>query len=139
VVELRQMWRVPFVRFLASGGVNTLASYLVYLALLQAFSYHVSYTIAYASGIALAYVMYRYFVFQNGGGRLGPVFVVLIYAGQYLLGLALTSAWVAWWHLPAEFAPLFAVVASLPLTFVLNRWVFRARTEKKAPDAVLSE
>lgn len=133
------MWRGPFIRFLASGGVNTLATYLVYLALLQVLSYRVSYTIAYACGIALAYVMYRYFVFQSEGGRLGPVFVVLIYAGQYLLGLALTSAWVAWWHLPAEFAPLFAVVVSLPLTFVLNRWVFRARTLKSPSDAALSE
>ena len=46
------------------------------------------------SGIVLAYVLYRYFVFGHSGGRYGPVWVALIYLGQYLLGLALVSFWV---------------------------------------------
>lgn len=139
VAELRQVWRNSFVRFLASGGINTLASYLVYLLLLEFLSYRVSYTIAYASGIALAYVMYRYFVFKSSGGRLGPIFVVLIYAIQYLLGLALVTVWVGWLRLPAALAPLFAVALSLPLTFVLNRWVFRPRAPERTSDTTVAD
>ena len=39
-------------RFLASGAFNTVATYLLYLALLRRLPYQVSYTVAFASGIA---------------------------------------------------------------------------------------
>ena len=47
----------PFLRFLVSGGVNTLGTYLLYLALLVLLPYWLSYAIAFVSGIALAYVL----------------------------------------------------------------------------------
>jgi putative flippase GtrA len=49
----------------------------------------------------------------------------LIYLLQYLLGLALVSLWVQVFEAPALWAPVFAVAVSMPLTYVLNRWVFR--------------
>ena len=113
-----------FARFLTSGAFNTLATYLLYLALLPWFSYRVSYTAAYASGIGLAYVMNRYLVFRRPGGRTGPFLVALIYGGQYLLSLFLVTAWVRWLSAPVALAPLFAVAVSLPLTYLLNRLVF---------------
>lgn len=113
-----------FGRFLTSGAFNTLATYLLYLALLPWFSYRVSYTAAYASGIGLAYVMNRYLVFRRPGGPAGLLLVALIYAGQYLLSLFLVTAWVRWLGLPAALAPLFAVAVCLPLTYLLNRKVF---------------
>lgn len=113
-----------FGRFLTSGAFNTLVTYLLYLALLPVFSYRVSYTAAYATGIGLAYLMNRYLVFRRSGGRAGPLLVALIYAGQYLLSLLLVTAWVRWLGLPAVLAPLFAVAVSLPLTYLLNRRVF---------------
>ena len=48
------------VRFLASGGLNTLVTYIAYLVLLHWLPYQQSYSIAFASGIALAYVLNRY-------------------------------------------------------------------------------
>ncbi len=117
--------RTSFFRFLASGAFNTLASYGVYLVLLQIWPYWISYTIAFASGIVLAYLLNRYFVFRASGGRYGPVLVLLIYIGQFVLGLVLVSAWVQWIGGPVALAPLFSVALSLPLTFILNRKVFR--------------
>lgn len=111
-------------RFLASGGFNTLVSYLVYLVLLHWFPYRASYSVAFASGIALAYLLNRYYVFRQPGGALGPLFVVMIYAGQYLLGLLIVSAWVDWIGGPAKIAPLVAVAISLPLTYLCNAAVF---------------
>lgn len=114
-------------RFLASGGANTLVTWAVYSLLLLILPYRWSYTIAYALGIGLAYVLYRYYVFGRSGGRSAPLWVALIYLLQYLLGLALVSLWVQILEAPVILAPLFAVAVSLPLTYTLNRWVFRLR------------
>lgn len=121
----RRDWSV--LRFLASGAVNTLLTWAVYALLLLVLPYRWSYTIAYALGIGLAYLLYRYYVFGRSGGRAGPLWVALIYLLQYLLGLGLVSLWVQVLAAPVVLAPLFAVAVSLPLTYLLNRWVFRAR------------
>lgn len=115
-------------RFIASGAFNTLVTYLVYLALLAVLPYRWSYTAAYALGIVLAYFLYRHFVFAREAVRYGPLWVALIYLLQYLLGLALVDVWVRLLHAPAVLAPAFAVLVSLPLTFLLNRRVFRGKT-----------
>lgn len=117
--------RSSVLKFLASGAFNTGATYLVYLALLPVLPYRWSYTISYLLGIAMAYMLYRYFVFGTSAGRFGPVWVTLIYLLQYLAGLALVSFWVQGLQAPSILAPAFAVAVTLPLTYVLNRRVFR--------------
>lgn len=112
-------------KFIASGAFNTLATYLLYLALLPLLPYRWSYTISYIAGIALAYVLYRYVVFGGSGGRYGPLWVALIYLLQYLLGLALVSFWVQILEGPPVWAPAFAVAVATPLSYILNRSVFR--------------
>lgn len=116
-----------FLKFIASGAFNTLVSYGAYLALLQVLSYRWSYTVSYALGIVLAYVLYRYLVFGHSGGRYGPLWVALIYLGQYLLGLALVSFWVEFLGGAALWAPAFSIAILVPVSYVLNRWVFRPR------------
>ncbi|MFC5500501.1 GtrA family protein [Caenimonas terrae] len=111
-------------RFLASGGFNTLVTYAAYLVLLHWLPYQASYSIAFASGIGLAYVLNRYYVFRRTGGSLGPVYVAMIYTGQYLLGMAIVSAWVKWLDGPPRLAPLVAIAISLPLTYLSNARVF---------------
>lgn len=113
-----------FVRFLTSGAFNTLATYLLYLGLLTRLPYRVSFSIAYVSGIGLAYAMNRYLVFRQPGGRAGPLLVALIYVGQYLLSLVLVTSLVHWLSMPPALAPLFATALTLPLTYLLNRRVF---------------
>ncbi len=124
-MEWPDLARSPFVRFLVSGACNTLASWALYLVLLRFLPYGWSYTLAYAAGIGLAYVLYRYVVFQRTGGPLGLLWVALTYAVQYLLGLAAVWVWAGLLAWPVELAPLFAVGLTLPLTFVLNRRIFQ--------------
>lgn len=114
-------------RFLASGAANTLASYALYLLLLRFVPYRWAYSLAYAAGVALAYVLYRYYVFKASGGKFGPIMVVVIYFFQYCLGLGLVSIWGQWLGLPLVFAPVFAIALSIPVTYVLSRGVFRNR------------
>ena len=122
-----------FARFLVSGAFNTLLTYGLYLLLLQVLPYGWSYTLAYAAGIVLAYVLQRYFVFQRAGGRAAPFLVLLIYGVQYLLGLAAVWLWASVLGLPVWLAPLFAIALSLPVTFLLSSKVFRGKPAGVGP------
>lgn len=123
------MSRAPaaFLKFIASGAFNTAFTYLVYLVLLRWLPYRWSYSLSYVTGIALAYLLFRYFVFGTSGGRYGPLWVSLIYLGQYLLGLGLVSVWVETFGAPQPWAPAFSIAILVPLSYALNRWVFRPR------------
>ena len=123
------MKRAPaaFLKFIASGAFNTAVTYVAYLVLLAWLPYRWSYTVSYGVGILLAYLLYRYFVFGQSGGRYGPLWVALIYLGQYLLGLVLVSLWVEIFQAPALWAPAFSIAILIPVSYGLNRWVFRRR------------
>lgn len=115
-------WR----RFLLSGAFNTLVSYALYLVLLRAFAHGVAYTMAYAAGIVLAYVLFRCFVYESRGDRWSVAWVALAYGVQYLVGLGCVHLWVAlggW----AVVAPLFSLVITTPMMYLLSRRIF-ART-----------
>lgn len=127
VGTLARLRASSFPRFLVSGAANTALTYLVYLLLLNWLPYWLSYSISYASGILLAYVLYRFFVFRRSGGRMGVVLVAGVYALQYLAGLALVHLWVVWLSGPEFLAPAFAIVLLIPLTYLLNRKVFSRR------------
>jgi putative flippase GtrA len=129
MVALPAIASSPAARFVAGGAFNTLATWLVYLVLLQWTHYSVAYTCAYALGIVLAYGLNRYLVFRRAGGRLGPLLVAAIYIGQYFAGIALVALWIRGLGGPEAFAPLFAVAVTLPITFLLNRLVFRGRPD----------
>ena len=117
----------PFARFLVSGAFNTLVTYLLYLLLLQFLSYRISYTISYAAGIVLAYELNRVFVFKAPRSLASIAATPLIYLLQYCVGLGVVSLWVEYLGLSARIAPLVAIALTVPLTFVLTRWVFLGR------------
>lgn len=117
----------PFLRFLVSGVANTIATWLLYLLLIQIVPYRVGYTVAFVSGIVLAYALSRYFVFQRKGSAATVAAFPLIYLFQYVLGLAVISVWVEGFGWPAAFAPLAAVALTVPVTFLLSRRAFSGR------------
>lgn len=128
----RRLLRHSGFRFLVAGAVNTALTWGVYALLLNLLPYGWSYTVAYALGIVLAYLLYRFYVFESRGRAYGPVWVTLIYLFQYLAGLGLVHLWIQLLGQPAIWAPLFSVLLVLPLTYALNRWVFRSATRKPA-------
>ena len=123
-----------FVRFLISGGINTICTYAAYLTLLRFVAYQVAYTIAYVFGIVLAFLINRLFVFKTHRGWRSMVLFPFVYLAQYLASLAVLWVWVEHLHLWKEAAPLVAVLITVPLTFLLSRMVF-GRTVSKAPRA----
>lgn len=119
--------RSRFLRFLLSGGVNTVATYAIYLALLRIFGYRTAYTIAYITGILLSYVINRVFVFRTHRGWSSALLFPLVYLAQYLVGLATVWLWVSQLHLAQALAPLIAILVTIPLTYILSRCVFLQR------------
>ena len=114
-----QVWR-----FLLAGAANTLLTYLLYLLLLKPVGHRLAYGLAYAAGIGLAYVLGRGFVFKRHAGWRSVLLTPLIYLLQFCAGLLIVEVWVTVLGLRAELAPLVAVAATLPLTYVLSRWAF---------------
>ena len=113
-----------FLRFLISGGVNTAATYGLYLVLLRFTDYKVAYTIAYVVGIVLAFAINRLFVFRTHRGWRSMVLFPFVYLAQYLVSVGVVWVWVERLHLWKEAAPLVAIVITIPMTFVLSRVIF---------------
>lgn len=126
--------RSRFARFLLSGAANTLATYFLYLLLLRFMPYGISYTAAFTTGIALAYVLNRYFVFQGRRSLMRSMLFPLAYLAQYLLGLVIVHAWVKLAGWDARLAPLASIAISVPVTFVLTRWIFVGGRRSAPPD-----
>jgi putative flippase GtrA len=116
--------RAPFIRFLLSGGLNTAATYLLYLLLLYFLPYSISYTVSFIAGIVIAYFLNRLFVFRNSAGWRTVTLFPLVYLIQYLAGLGIVLIWVEVFGWSAFFAPLAAIIFTIPLTFILSYWVF---------------
>lgn len=117
--------KLSFIRFLLSGGLNTALTYGIFLLLLMAFSYTVSFTLAYVAGILFAYMMNRFFVFKHHQGLKSIICLPFIYILQYVLSLIILWCWVEKWGLLVRLAPLAAIVITLPVNYFLSRFLFQ--------------
>ena len=115
-----------FLRFLVMGGANTIVAYAIYLLLLHWMRYEIAYTIGYAVGIAMAYLLSSRFVFRQPFRRRSAARFPLVYVAQFLISFVLLRIAVEWLRVPEWLALGFAVVATIPVTFVLSRWIIRA-------------
>lgn len=121
---INSAFKARFIRFLCTGGINTAITYAIYLLLLQVISYQVSYTLAYVTGIAIAFLLNKIFVFKTHRGWKSVILYPLVYFAQYLLGILILWLVVDQLGLRAEFGPLAVIVLTIPLTYWLNRLVF---------------
>ncbi len=114
-----------FLKFLISGGVNTLVTYIIYFLLLDYLSYQISYVISFTLGVLLSYMLSKYFVFKKSGGNLGLLWLTGVYIGQLFLGMVIVEVWVRQVKGPVHLAPLISVALTIPLVFFLSRIIFR--------------
>ena len=114
-----------FVRFIFFGAINTGITFVMYVFLLRFLSYEIAYTISYAAGILISYWLNAKFVFQEPL-RIGRALQYpLVYLVQYLLGLVLLFLLVEVAHVSKIVAPLLIAVLTLPVTFLLSRYMIR--------------
>ena len=117
---------LQFARFLVAGAVNTVASYAIFLVLLQFMPYLAAYTIAYVIGVGISYLLLTSFVFRTPRRVATALRFPLVYVAQYLTGSVVIVLLVEAWGVRASIAAIAAIVASIPVSFLLSRTILRA-------------
>ncbi len=114
-------------RFLVAGGANTIFGYGMYLLFNLMLDYRVSYTLSFVIGIFVSFVLNSLYVFRQPlrWGRL--VVYPTVYLIQYIVGVACVWIFVGVFHQSEVFAPIPAIVISLPLTYVATRFIIKGK------------
>lgn len=127
MTRLQALLSHEFIRFLVTGSINTAASWAVYLLVLQFAPYTVAYTCAHLFGIVFTYYLSTRWVFKVEMSWKTFLQFPLIYVIRYAVDLTLIIVWVKVLGLWEEIAPIAALVISMPLGFVLSRWLLKAQ------------
>ena len=112
-------------RFIVWGVIRTGLAFMIYVCLLWLCPYGVAYTISYAAGIFISYWLNAIFVFQEPLRISRALQYPVVYLVQYPLGLGLLFLLVEVAHISRIVAPLLIVVLTLPITFLLSRYLIR--------------
>jgi putative flippase GtrA len=127
------VFQAEFGRFLCVGAFNTVVGYLLYWALLSVLPYGAAYTLSYAVGVFISYLLNCRFVFQRKPSWGGALRFPLVYLVQYVLGLGLLAVFVERLHWDRRLAAVAVICCSVPLTFVLSRAIIRSTPECPSP------
>lgn len=112
-------------RFLVAGGVNTIVAYATYLVLLHWMRYEVAYAIGYTVGIIVSYVLNALFVFRQPMHARSATRFPLVYVAQFLASLLLLRFAVEVLGIPRWLALAASIAVTMPMTFLLSRWIIR--------------
>ncbi|CAC6940169.1 Putative sugar translocase in surface polysaccharides biosynthesis [Staphylococcus aureus] len=114
-------------KFIIVGGINTLNYYVVYLLLLKLF--HIEYMISHITGFIVAFVISYYlncyFVYRVKPTWRKFISFPITQLVNASLQTVLLYVFVSWLNLPAEIAPFAGLVITIPITFVLSRWILK--------------
>ena len=110
------------IKFVISGVANTGISLVAYWVLDLFMPYRWAYSIAYVFGIGISYILQAKWVFR-GKWSLRHIAFPLVYLVQYALSISLLSLLIELLGVQKFWAPLLVVVATLPVTFLLSRYV----------------
>lgn len=110
-----------FLRFIIAGSVNTLLSWLMFVALVQYLAYLVAYSMAYVFGILISYYLNVKFVFRESIMLESVIKYPVIYLSQYSCGVI--SMWfiVGQLKLPPHLAMVIVITITVPITFFISR------------------
>ena len=123
---------MAFPRFMIAGAVNTGLTYAIYYGLLFFVPYVFAYSLAYAIGIGMGYLLNAHWVFKRATSLGSATVYPLIYALNYLMGVGMLWLLIELIHIPKEIAPLFVVVVSIPLMYMVTKSIFlRKPTNEK--------
>ncbi|PNZ27674.1 GtrA family protein [Staphylococcus croceilyticus] len=115
------------IKFVIVGGINTLDYYLVYLILLKLFNVHymLSHIIGFVVSFIISYYLNCYFVYNVKPTLkkfLSFPLTQVVNMGMQTLFL---YVFVRWFNFPSEIAPFVGLIVTIPITFVLSKWLLR--------------
>lgn len=112
-------------RFLVVGLASTAGSYLAFLAFLQVLHHQFAYALAFLVGLLIGYGLNATWTFQARHSMLRLGLYPLAYLPQLALGAGLLEAAVTGLGIDPELAVLVVIAVSVPINFIIMRWIFR--------------
>lgn len=122
------------IRFSVVGVLITVIHYVVYWLLQLFVNVNIAWTAGYIIGFVVNYFLTAFFIFRektsvgNGAG-FGVAHLV-----NYFLQIGLLNFFI-WTGLSPEMAPVGVYAVSIPVNFLLVRFVFKHFKKKPAPDS----
>lgn len=114
-------------KFIIVGGINTLNYYVVYLLLLKLL--HIEYMICHIIGFIVAFVISYYlncyFVYRVKPTWRKFISFPITQIVNVSLQTVLLYVFVSWLNLPAEIAPFAGLIITIPITFILSKWILK--------------
>ncbi|HDE9057765.1 TPA: flippase GtxA [Staphylococcus aureus] len=114
-------------KFIIVGGINTLNYYVVYLLLLKLL--HIEYMISHITGFLVAFVISYYlncyFVYRVKSTWRKFISFPITQIVNVSLQTVLLYVFVSWLNLPAEIAPFAGLIITIPITFILSKWILK--------------
>jgi len=120
-----------FFRFIIAGSVNTLLSWLIFVALVQYLAYLVAYSMAYVFGILVSYYLNVKFVFRESIMLESIIKYPLIYLSQYFCGMILMWIIAGQLKLPPQVAMGIVITMTVPITFLISRKLIKKSEQAK--------
>lgn len=114
-------------KFIIVGGINTLNYYVVYLLLLKLL--HIEYMISHITGFIVAFVISYYlncyFVYRVKPTWRKFISFPITQIVNISLQTVLLYVFVSWLNLTAEIAPFVGLIITIPITFILSKWILK--------------
>ncbi|HII1042103.1 TPA: flippase GtxA [Staphylococcus aureus] len=114
-------------KFIIVGGINTLNYYVVYLLLLKLL--HIEYMISHITGFlvtfVISYYLNCYFVYRVKPTWRKFISFPITQIVNVSLQTVLLYVFVSWLNLPAEIAPFAGLIITIPITFILSKWILK--------------
>lgn len=115
------------IRFCIGGAINTTATYVLYLLILTTLTPTAAYTLAFAVGILISYLINTHLVFRAKSSSAIKLKFIVVYGAQYLFGVILLTLMIQVLDIKPEIAGLIAALVSAVLAYSLLRTKVFAR------------
>ena len=109
------------------GGINTVITYGLYLALNLVFSYRIAFTASYVIGIVFAYFYNSLVAFKSPLSLKKFLQFPAVYLAQYLLSIGLLEVFVRALNVDERLAPVFVLVIVTPVTYLLSKLILKGK------------
>ena len=116
-------------RYVIVGGIATVIHYFIYFMLMNIINMNLAYTIGYFISFCINFILTTYFTFgTNASVKKGGGFL-LSHLINYGIQILLLNFFV-WLHVSKELAPLFVLIISIPISFIMIKSVFTLKIFK---------
>ncbi|RIP37314.1 GtrA family protein [Staphylococcus gallinarum] len=121
---------IEIIKFIIVGGINTVDYYIVYLFLLKliGLNYLISHLTGFIVSFIISYYLNCYFVY-----RVTPTwkkFIQFPITQVINMGMQtlLLYVFVQWLHVSSVIAPFAGLIITIPITFILSKYILRDET-----------